>query len=149
MRKRRGSSSILVIMICVTIVVFGTFAVVTSANGKKMANINYRSAKNFYELDGRAKEILVFISDIISKDGIQEEVLLEEVSSNFDNVELEFANDPVGLLVEFKVLPSEGRGVSVYRKAEYRSDGNYKVLVEKALSKEIVIDESEEFEIVE
>lgn len=149
MRKRRGSSSILVIMICVTIVVFGTFAVVSSANGKKLSKVNYNSAKRYYQLDGQAKEILSFISDFIYINGTEEEDFIDEVKLMYNNIEIEAVNESESLMVEFKLLPEDGKGISVYRKAEYNNDGSYDVLVSKALSREIEIDDSENFEIVE
>lgn len=59
LKLRSGSSSILVILLVVTMVVFGVLAMMSSYAGLKMANKNAVWTSEYYELESKA-EILVF-----------------------------------------------------------------------------------------
>ena len=67
-KLRKGSSSILVILLVVTMLVFGVFSMMTAYAGLKMANKNADWTNDYYELEAKAEIMLYDIKNILSQD---------------------------------------------------------------------------------
>lgn len=76
LKLRSGSSSILVILLVVTMVVFGVLAMMSSYSGLKMAKKNAQWTSEYYELESKS-EILVYdikniLQESLSKSSLSE-----------------------------------------------------------------------------
>ncbi len=66
-RNRKGSSSILVILLIVTMVVFGVLAMMSSYSGLKMARKTAQWTNDYYELESKAEVMLYDIKNIVNE----------------------------------------------------------------------------------
>ena len=66
-KTRTGSSSILVILLVVTMVVFGVLAMMSSYSGLKMARKTAQWTQDYYELESKAEIMLYDIKNIVHK----------------------------------------------------------------------------------
>lgn len=152
-KSRKGSSSILVIMIVMALAVFGTFSIVSSLSGKKLANINTKFTKQYFDLKGESNEVVAFVSEIISnnKKRVSSTELVEQVSDKFTNtknINAVYRNNVLSLNLE--ITPKEDFGNSHYLAVDYTgNEGEYTIVESKVMIKEIEIDDTEQFEIVE
>ncbi|MBP8763728.1 MAG: hypothetical protein KBH21_07645 [Acetoanaerobium sp.] len=64
-KTRTGSSSILVILLVVTMVVFGVLAMMSSYSGLKMARKTAQWTQDYYELESKAEIMLYDIKNIV------------------------------------------------------------------------------------
>ncbi len=151
-KYRDGSSTVLVIMIVVTLAVFGVFAVMSSSAEKNLATMNYKATQRYYDLSGEANRILAFMVNHVSKNGIRDtEDLMRELSLEFNSAsDVNFEKKSDRLIVSME-LKNKGKPKLAYRlKIEFKdSFGEYAILSSKLLPTEIEIDDVEKFEIVE
>lgn len=151
-KYRSGSSTVLVIMIVVTLAVFGVFAVMSSSSEKNLARMNYKAAQGYYELYGESNRILAFMANHISKTGFYDtENLMRELSLEFNSAtEVRFEKKSDRLFVSMELKKKRKIGLPYQFKIEFRDhSGEYEVLSSRLLPTEIEIDEIEKFEIVE
>ena len=85
LKLRSGSSSILVILLVVTMVVFGVLAMMSSYSGLKMAKKNAQWTSEYYELEANA-EILVYdikniLQQSVSKTNLSEQEYWAEINN--------------------------------------------------------------------
>jgi hypothetical protein len=57
-KKKKGSSSIMVILVMLTLVVFGVLALMSSYSDLKLSKKNANWLKGYYELDARGEELV-------------------------------------------------------------------------------------------
>lgn len=149
-KYRKGSSTVLVIVIVVTLAVFGVFAVMSSSAEKNLATMNYKAAQRYYELTGEANRILSFMVNHVSKNGIRDtENLMRELSLEFNSAtDVHFEKKSDRLIVSMELKKKGKPNLSYQLKIEFNS-GEYEVLSSRVLPTEIKVDETEKFEIVE
>lgn len=151
-KYKKGSSSILVIMIVVTLAVLGVFSVISSSSEKNLARMNYKAAQGYYEIYGESNRILAFMVNHVSKNGFHDtEALMRELSMEFSSAtDVSFEKKRDRLLISMELKKGEKIKLPYQLKMEFRDhSGEYEILSSRVLPREIEIDEIEKFEIVE
>lgn len=111
LKLRKGSSSLLVILLVVTMVVFGVLAMMSSYSGLKMAKKNAQWTSEYYELEANA-EILVYdikniLQDSLSTSNLSQAVYWTNVNNGLSQivnsqVTLNSKNDQIIIVGDFK-----------------------------------------------
>ena len=111
LKLRKGSSSLLVILLVVTMVVFGVLAMMSSYSGLKMAKKNAQWTSEYYELEANA-EILVYdikniLQESVSKTNLSEQEYWAEINNKLEQmanseVTINARNNGITVVGDFK-----------------------------------------------
>lgn len=82
LKSKRGSSSILVILFVITLVVFGTLAMMSAYSDLKLAKKNAEWTKTYYNLDAQGEALLVKIDSCLKSASDESIVPVQPNASN-------------------------------------------------------------------
>lgn len=148
LRKRRGSSSILVILTFLLLMVFSILAISSSYADYRLAGKNASWSREYYLLEGEASEFLSKVESILKErnadqlDGIEKGILSMDP-------EAMILQSPEALLVSRIFANDEGRRLLIELEIYRLAPDKVNIRTLRSLPEEFVYNETIEFEDVE
>ena len=103
LKSKKGSSSILVILFVITLVVFGTLAMMSAYSDFKLAKKNAEWTRSYYKLDAQGEVMLQKIDGCL-KSALDETVISAKPDENSKNQFFSVATKKLNALSEAKML---------------------------------------------